>query len=193
MAKVTKTTKAPAAKKLSKRTATDALTRIGELEQGNVRLVAGIQQAFQELTQQFTQPISQLTELVEALSSIVGKEKVNEAVDGIRKARVEESAESAKKALDSLVDQGVAVPTTAIGENSIVVGREYDKDGALLHPGRVQLQWSYIKPEFQEKLKGQGPGAKIEAGNGNTFEVVEAYDIVAPKAAEQTVETTTTN
>lgn len=121
--------------------------------------------------------INELALIEEAVVELLGPENVDSKMKEISERKMLQSLESAKEALAVGLAKGDLIQVAAITGASLVVGREFDDKGEAVFPGRVQLQMSGIKPEFQEKLLGQAPGTMIDT-NGGKFEVLEVYDVV---------------
>lgn len=153
-----------------------ALERIETLEQTLPQITAGINGAFQQVEGKF----AELAEILDALVDLTGKEQVDSQLKETRERKAQEAVEEAKAAIAAAVEAGRLQAAASIGGQTIVVGKESDKDGNVAAPGRIQLNMAQIKPEFQEKLLGQAPGFSFDLPTGGKFEVTEAYDFVAP-------------
>lgn len=155
-----------------------ALERIEALEQTVPQIVMGVNQAFNQQGQRQ----EQLAAIVEAVVELFGAETVDAKIREIADRKVLQNLAKAQEALKEGLEKGEVLKAETINEKSLVVGREIDKDGNPVFPGRVQLTFSAIKPAFQEKLKGQAAGFSVETENGSKFEVLEVYDVVEKKA-----------
>jgi hypothetical protein len=151
-----------------------ALERIDVLEETLPQVVAGVNQALNQQGQR----MEQLASILEAVVELLGTSTVDAKIKEISDKKTLQNLERAKKALEDALAKGEVVKTDKISEKSLVVGREVDKDGNPVFPGRVQLAYHSIKTEFQEKLKGNGVGFVVETANGSKFEVLEVYDVV---------------
>jgi hypothetical protein len=155
----------------------NALDRLDELEKALPQIVSGVNNSLSQLNNQ----LQGMTEIMDVLIENVGQEKVTAALAANRQKRSEDQAAAEKKSVDEALLSGTLENATEISEKTIVVGREFDKDGVVRIPGRVQVQFSRVSPEFQEKLKGQKPGFSFEIpSTGGKFEVDEIYDVVPP-------------
>lgn len=160
--------------------------------------VDAIEASVQNLVEQINQSLSavekQLTmhqELVGALVSIVGVEPVKEAIETARAAKKQQeleamiaSAQAAKAALEAGLTNGEIAAAEICGERSVIVGVERDKEGVEIPPGRSQLLFAMVKPEFQEKLLGKPVGTVIETATGGTFTVDGLFDFTGKSATE---------
>lgn len=151
-----------------------ALERIDTLEQDVPRIF----QAVNEALTQSNQRMSQLGKVLEAVVELFGSETVDAKIKEIDTRNVQAQADGARAALEAGVADGTLVSALDINDKSLIVGREIDADGNVVFPGRVQLMFSGIRPEFQEKLLLQGPGFVVETQNGGKFEVLEVYNVV---------------
>lgn len=156
-----------------------ALERIDLLENEIPRLISAINGAFEQLNER----VGSLAKLVEAVVETVGAEQVEQSLKAIEDRKIELQLSAAKAELDSQVAAGNMLKVEVVGEKSLIVGREFDREGVLIPPGRAQIMFASIKPEYQEKLKGQQAGFMFETVGGK-FEVMEVYDEVvkAPEA-----------
>lgn len=151
-----------------------ALDRIEVIETTINELVTGVNGVVQQLNGK----LLDVAEKLEALADIVGKDKFEEVLQANALAKAKGQAEAAKKTLEQHVEAGDLAVSATISENSVVVGREFDKDGNLLEPGRIQLTFGGIKKEFQDQLLGQAVGFTVATPVGGKFEVLEIYDFV---------------
>jgi hypothetical protein len=164
-----------------KKAVKSALERIDQLEQDLPKIVMGVNEAVMGQRR----GLGELASVVEALTEILGAGTVDAKIKEINERKVQAQLDKAKAALDEGLAKGDLVKADAVSDKSLIVGREYDKDGNVLPPGRAQITFDGIMPEFQDKLLGQGPGFTVETKNGGKFEVVEVYDVLAtPVTAE---------
>lgn len=161
---------------LRQRTKT-ALERIDSLEMN----LGSIIQATNQVLNQVNTRLSSIEETLAALVVEIGADQVQARVDTMRAEAAEARMKSAKDALDKAEAAGDVVKVEAITEKSLIVGIEKDKDDKVIPPGRVQLTYGGVKPEFQAQLLGKGAGTVIKTTPGGTFEVTEVYDIVEKK------------
>jgi hypothetical protein len=157
----------------------NALERIAALEADLSGLMSGVQNALTELERR----VMTASEVIDAVVRVVGQETVEASVLAARDERAAAAAVQAKEGLDKALEAGQVVPGTVIGDNSIIVGVESDKDGVALKPGYIQLSMAGVKPEFKEKMVGQSAGFKFDTVDGNTFTVNGVYES-APQKTE---------
>jgi hypothetical protein len=172
-------------------------TKPGAIKTPKTPLVLDRVKALEELTeglagfvqQEVGQVKQALTNLVEVLNGVIaaGGEgfelKVQEAVNAAQAQRAAEKIEREKAMIAQLVATGVLVPADVVGEESIVVGREFSLEGQLLGSGRSQVRFSQFTEEAKEKVLGQAVGFVIEVPTGK-FEVLEVYNQAPQKAPE---------
>lgn len=160
----------------------NALQRLDGLEQGVQQLVGATNNAIGQISRQ----LSQIAEIADAATAILGEDVVAAKVVELRKDRLQKESAQQKAQVDDLLLQGILVPAEKVGEKSLLVGRETDKEGKEVFPGRQQVLFSQVRPDLKEKLLGQAVGAAVETPAGNTFNLVEIYDITEAKPAEAT-------
>lgn len=166
-----------------------ALERISDLEQQMPQIIVGINQALNAASTR----ASELASVIEAISEILGTEVVDAKIKEISERKALQNLASAQDALQKGLEDGSVVKTDSITANSLVVGRELDKDGNPVFPGRVQLTYAAIRPDFQKKLLGQSAGFVFSTSESESpnpedgkFEVLEVYNIVPkPEVSEQ--------
>jgi hypothetical protein len=73
------------------------------------------------------------------------------------------------------VAAGSLVVVERVTPATLIVGREFDKNGNALNGGRTQVYAHSISEEHRAKLLDQGVGFVLELGEGK-FEVVELYE-----------------
>ncbi len=160
------------------------LDRINNLEAAANQL----QQMSDENLGQFRGALSNVVEVVAALIDVQGgsdlDNKVQAKVNERREARMAEQAKKAADVLTTLLEQGTLVPADAVTEASVITGREFDKDGEIIPPGYVQVQFSQLSESAKKALLGQTVGFTFEA-NGPKFELTGVYAFAPPKAPEE--------
>lgn len=153
-----------------------ALERIESIEGDLPKLVAGVNNGFANLEQR----LNEFTEILNAISQLVGEKTVGDQVTSNRIARAEAMAQAQKEGLEKALAEGKVTVAEAAGEKTVIVGKEFDKDGNLIPPGRIQMEFRQIVPSFKEKFTGIKVGGTVETPNGGKIEVVELYDIADP-------------
>jgi DNA-binding transcriptional regulator of glucitol operon len=121
-----------------------------------------------------------LEEINEALVNLSGRPQVEEEVKRLHIERVEARSAIEAKALDAALNSGKIKEVETIGELSVIVGSEVDKDGNKLYPSRVQMLFATLKKEYQDALRGAKRGDVVETPFGSKFTVTVVYDIVPP-------------
>jgi hypothetical protein len=154
------------------------LDRVGNIEAALQNLIEQINKSFSTLDQQ----VSMVRELIGAVVDVVGVEAVKEAVEASRVAAalaqtkaMTDARDAAVAALESGIANGEIVAADEIGPRSVIVGVEADAEGKEMAPGRAQLLFSGVKPEFQGQLLGKGVGTVLVTPAGGTFTVQGVY------------------
>lgn len=169
------------ASKLSLRQRTkDSASKIETLEQDLIKVVNGVNDVFGKFQTQLEAQKEVIAALTDLLTTPVA---VSERVQQRRLDREASAAAEAKASVELLKTQGVLVTSEKVEEASFIVGREFDKEGSVKHPGRVQVTFKDLKPEFQPKLLGQSVGFLVETEEGGKFEIQEIYSIDEAAAA----------
>lgn len=168
---------------LAKRTS-NALDRLDQVEKTLPNLISAINNSLGGLSQQ----LNSQGKVLEAVMQLLGRETVETTMKEIEDRRVTETMEAEKKALEELLAAGNLAKVEKVTEKSIIVGREYQPDGSLRHPGRAQVAFPRVDPQFQPKLKDQAAGFVMELPNGGKFEVVEVFEVVQKPDEEAAAE-----
>lgn len=165
---------------LAKRSA-NAIDRIGELENAYTlmskdmqRVLPAIDQAIQAIQQQLSGAI----EVLDAVVATLGVETIEKCMIENRRSKATTMMETDKARLEAELAAGSKVAVPAITDKSTVVGTEKEQDGSVRHPGRAQLVFSRIAPDFQDKLLGQAVGFVLELPTGGNFTVDGIYEDV---------------
>jgi hypothetical protein len=153
-----------------------ALERIETLETEVPRIVAGVNNGFVNVEQR----LNENTEIMNAIAELVGQDSVAAKVAENRLKRAEAAAQMQADGLAKALVDGHVTMVTTIGEKTIIVGKSFDKDGNIEPPGRVQMDYGKVKPEFKEQFLGKPVGTIIDTPTGGKLEVTELYEIVPP-------------
>jgi len=160
-------------RQLAKKTS-NALERLDQVEKTVMNIVSAVNNSLSQVSQQ----LAGITEVLDAVVQTLGQETIQKVMTENRTAKAEAQAEAEKEALQELVAKGDIKAVEKVTEKCIVVGRETDKDGAVRVPGRAQVAFARIDPNFQPALLGQAPGFSLELPTGGKFEVLEVYEVV---------------
>lgn len=160
---------------IAKRT-TNALDRLDAVEKVLPELVTGINNSLGSMNQQ----LNAQGEVLDALVGLLGRDTVETAIKTNRETKATEMMEAEKKAYEELKVAGALSVVEKVTEKSIVVGREYNPDGTVRHPGRAQVAFQRVDAAFKDALLGQPAGFILELPNGGKFEVVEVAEVVQP-------------
>jgi len=177
---------------LAKRTG-DALDRLAQVEKTLPNIISAVNNAFGRMDGQ----LNSQGEVLEAVVALLGMDTVQAKIKETREAKATAAMEQEKAALEELVKNGDVALVEKIGDKALIVGREYNPDGTVRHPGRAQVAFQRVDVQFQPTLRDQKAGFTFDLPNGGKFEVVEVYEVVekpeaAQPAAEAPPEATTT-
>ncbi len=167
-----------------------ALERIIALESAVTKLITQNQQLVAALNQSLSvleKRNTTIEEIVDATVTVLGVSDVQAQVDKARQEKATQQMEIEIQALEAAKAAGSIVLTETIGPKTVIVGREFEADGKVIHPGRVQLFFSQIDPAAVEALNGKTAGTTVDIPSGGKFEILEVYAVVE-KAAEPDVE-----
>lgn len=94
--------------------------------------------------------------------------------------------------VSKMVSDGLLASSDTVGKDSFVVINEQDESGKIVNP-RMQFLLSALQnDEIRGKLEGAKVGTNIAVGDkGGSLNVLEAYNIVTPQAAEAASEAPT--
>lgn len=150
------------------------LERMEAIENAHDLMAQQISQVFSNQNQR----MANLGNLIEAIVELTGGPEVVDAkMAEISDRRAVEESKKAKEALEKGIADGQVEAIDAAGPRTLIVGKEKDKDGETVVPGRVQILYESVLKEYQEKLLGQKVGFTFTTKSGGTFEVLEIYKI----------------
>lgn len=157
------------------------LIRIEKLENDLPQILQTVQQGFGIVDQK----VRTVEEIVNALVSIIGLDKVQETVDANRNAQLQKESDAEEQGLNLAKDKGMIAVADEISDRSVIVGHEVDAEGKVLPPGRAQLLFAQVKEELRAELLGKKVGESIATPVGGQFIVDEIWDIVAKPPADE--------
>ncbi|MBA3354285.1 MAG: hypothetical protein H0U23_17980 [Blastocatellia bacterium] len=176
--------------------AVTALDRIGNLETIQQTLIDGVGKSFDLVEQR----LQRIEELLSAVANTVGPDAVRDQLALIRKENEEAQLKAGTEAVEKAVAEGKlikgAIPSLEVLESedadsitskTLVIGREFDKDGNVMAPGRLQLPLSKLTKEIQVALAYSEGDLTIETPNGGKFTLDAVY--VEAEATADAVET----
>ncbi len=164
--------------------AVTALDRIGNLETIQQTLIDGVGKSFDLVEQR----LQRIEELLSAVANTVGPDAVRDQLALIRKENEEAQLKAGTEAVEKAVAEGKlikgAIPSLEVLESedadsitskTLVIGREFDKDGNVMAPGRLQLPLSKLTKEIQVALAYSEGDLTIETPNGGKFTLDAVY------------------
>jgi hypothetical protein len=161
------------------------MERLKALEDFRGEILRAVRKTFNEVEQR----MRGMEEVNEALVNLAGREAVEEEVKRLYIEHAEAKSAMEGKALEAGLAAGKLAVSEIVGDMSVVVGSEVDKDGNQLYPSRAQLLFATLRPEYQEKLRGGKVGDVVVTPFQSKFTILAIYDILpqAPPAAGQQV------
>lgn len=156
----------------------DTAAKVQDFEKDLVTIVNGVNEVFGK----FQAQLESSKEMIASLTELVGVEKVQEQVNKRKVERDNKARVEAETVVASLKEKEILTPLESITEKSFIVAREFDKAGTLKSPGRVQVSFEALVPEFKPKLEGQKVGFIVTTPEGGAFEVLEIYQVNEERA-----------
>jgi hypothetical protein len=157
-----------------------ALARTEALEKGQQQIMMAVRQTFGLVDAK----LGELSLTQRALINLFGAEQIEAEVKRIQIEDIENKSTQEQVAFAAAVQEGKVVPSTVVGEKTVIIGSEVDENGERLHPVRVQLLYATTNPEFQPQLLGKVVGDVIDTPLKTKFTINELYDIVVPVEGE---------
>jgi hypothetical protein len=170
----------------------NVVQRTDRLEKAHNTFVSEVVGSFGRIDSKFAEH----SELFASIIEILGQDAVLAKLNERQANRDREQAEKSSALVKAAVEKGDLKPVDVIGEKTLIVGKDLDKEGKTIGPGRVQVAFGDLKPDFKAKLLGGKVGTSVvttedeKEGVTQTFEVMELYENVVKAApapeAEQT-------
>lgn len=157
-------------------------SKVEALIQDRGRLVVGIQSALDKISNLN----GKTAEVVDALVHALGDEfrpKLDSSIRFKRDERAAKLAAHQKAELEELLKANKIKPVNLISHQSLLVGRMFDKDGNVVHPGRSQLEFQDLHDNLQPEYLGKPVGSVLPAADGYSFELLEVYEASPPAEA----------
>ena len=170
-----------------------ALERIQGLEDELPKLIAGTNGALAQLEQRISQSTEILNAIAQVVDGLAGDGTVSAKVTDNQIKRAQTLADQQKAGIAAALAEGKLAVTDVIGEKSVVVCVETDKDGNTVPPGYMQMEAARIIPAFHDKFIGQKVGGTVDTPNGGKLTITELYDFVAQPPVAANADTPTTD
>jgi len=164
----------------------NVVQRTERLEKVHDALASETMAAFSRVDKKFVEH----SELLGAIVDIVGADTIVARINERQQQRDKDASDKAAAGVKLLVEKGDLKVVDTIGEKTLIVGRDLDAGGNPIGPGRVQVEFALLKPDFKEKLAGGKVGTTIvtasdeEKGVTQTFEVTELYEFAEKAEAK---------
>ena len=159
-----------------KAAAPGALDRVKALEQFREEILRAMRQTLSAVEAR----LQSLEEINEALVNLQGRTQVEEEVKRLYIERAEQKSALEQKALEAAISSGRVKEAEVIGDLSLIVMSEVDKEGNKLYPSRSQMLLATIDKEHQAKFRGAKKGDVLETPVGSKLTILDIYDIVPP-------------
>ena len=160
------------------RKTSNALERLDQVEKTVTNIVSAVNNSLGQVSGQ----LGGITEVLDAVVQTLGADTIQKVMTENRTAKAEAQSQAEESALKELLAKGDIAVAAKVSDKSIVVGRETNKDGSVRIPGRAQVAFARIDPNFQAAFLGQEVGFNLELPNGGKFEVLEIYEVVEKAA-----------
>ena len=175
-----------------------AVERIEMLEKELPRFAQGFKFISHEL-EMLKESLRNITEVVQAMVKVGGEgysKQLQEAIfAGREEVRLDKLNEE-KARIATLVTEGNIAPTDVATEETLVVGAEFTADDKPVCLGYVSVSFNSFVEDVKNKLRGNGPGFKLDLPDGK-FKILEVYKILkqpeTQEAASQPVVVPTEN
>lgn len=162
---------------------TGALARTEALEKGQQQIMMAVRQTFGLVDAK----LGELSLTTRALINLFGAEQIEAEAKRIQIEDIENKSTQEQVAFAAALKEGKVVPSTVVGEKTVIIGSEVDEAGVQLHPVRVQLLYATTNPEFQPQLLGKVVGDVIDTPLKTRFTINELFDIVVPTEGGEAV------
>lgn len=158
-----------------------AVERIEMLEKELPRFAQGFKFISHEL-EMLKESLRNITEVVQAMVKVGGEsysKQLQEAIfSGREEVRLDKLNEE-KSRIATLVTEGNIAPTDVAIEETLVIGAEFTADDQPVGLGYVSVNFNSFVEDVKNKLRGNGPGFKLDLPDGK-FKILEVYKIVKP-------------
>ena len=168
-----------------------AVERIEMLEAELPRIQQGFKFFSHEL-ELLKESLRNITEVIQASVKVGGEDyakKLQEAIfNGRESVRLEKVTEE-KARISKLVEEGKIETASLAEEGTLVVGAEFNTTDQPVGLGYISVTFDSFVEDVRNKLRGQGPGFKLDLPDGK-FQLLEVYKILkSPEVSETPSET----
>ena len=152
-----------------------AVASISEIRAQVHQLTVNLQGLFKK----YDSTLDALTRTVNALTDLVGKDQVINAISETRIAEFEESIEAQEKQIQLALEKGVVTSADKIsGPGTMVVIEQKTPQGEVVHPRRIYSSFGDLVPELQPLLEQVAVGGSLPMPDGRTVTLVACYEAV---------------
>jgi hypothetical protein len=168
-----------------------AVERLEALENNVGRLTEAFEALVKAINENFAadrKVRESVVKTVNAITSILGEDKVSLRLQERDVADLEQRASDAEVGLESLVQEGRVVESLTFGDQTVIVKCRQLKDGVVMPPRHLILPPTSLTEEVQKLLPGTSAGDILTLSDGSTVEIIALYEAVeVPAAAESEV------
>lgn len=126
--------------------------------------------------------LDDLSIILQAISTILGVEKVNEEAKKIRIDMSEKDVQAQEQKVQEVLEKGELKKLEEVTDKCLVVSTVKRADGTQVYPRKSYLPFKAFKPEIQAIVKDKKIGDKFDLPDGSgVMEVLELYEEVAPE------------
>lgn len=154
--------------------------RAGEVESTIPKIISAINEVVGKLHAELGNVQKTLNAVIEAIGPDVVLAKIAEQ----KSRELEQVAKSQKEALAQALIDNTVKEVEAVHEKCVLTGLEYDKDGAPVGSGYLQLPFDTFIPDVRDQFLGQTKGFKMTTETGGTFEITGVYEMQDKPADE---------
>jgi len=151
-----------------------AVERLDNLEAAFKQLVESINENFKA----DRQVRESIVKTLNAVTDLVGEEKVQAKLQERDLAELEKRADDAEQALDKLVTDGRVVESLSFSDKTVVIKVRQLKDGVVMPPRHLILPPDGLTEEVRNLLPGTSAGESLSLADGTTVEILALFEAV---------------
>jgi hypothetical protein len=152
-----------------------AVERIGDIESVVVDIVQSSNKAFNDLNG----AVNGFRSLLEALVEAAGADNIQTILDRRHLEQETARVEQAKAWVQSQLEAGTFAKAEVIGDQSLVIGKEFDAEEKPIGPGYLQVHVPTLSDDLKTQLVGKAIGTRAATSTGTFLEVTDIYNEVA--------------
>lgn len=153
--------------------------------------VVAQKQALNSLAEEYKRNLTQMLDILNGSLTACKKllpnfeDEVKAEMTRVGEERVKQFVAASNERLNKLVEAGTFTVGTEVTDTSLIVAREFNKEGKVVNHFLQNFLADY-NPEFRAKLLGQSPGFCLDLPEGK-IELLGVYEpVVAKESAGKT-------